>query len=58
MDALSAYPFAAHQWIVAGIAALCLGMSKTGFTGMSMLTLFLCVLVALCEIRSDVLDRI
>lgn len=37
MDLFSAYPFAAHQWVFAVIAALCLGMSKTGFTGMSML---------------------
>jgi uncharacterized membrane protein YfcA len=37
MDLFSAYHFELHQWIFAVVAALCLGMSKTGFTGMSML---------------------
>jgi uncharacterized membrane protein YfcA len=37
MDLFSAYHFELHQWIFAVMAALCLGMSKTGFTGMSML---------------------
>jgi uncharacterized membrane protein YfcA len=37
MDLFSVYPFAVRQWILAVVAALCLGMSKTGFTGMSML---------------------
>jgi uncharacterized membrane protein YfcA len=31
------YRFEVYQWVFAIIAALCLGMSKTGFTGMSML---------------------
>jgi uncharacterized protein len=37
MHVLSGLGFDVHQWVFAIIAALCLGMSKTGFTGMSML---------------------
>jgi len=37
MDLFSPYRFEIHQWVFAVVAALCLGMSKTGFTGMSML---------------------
>jgi uncharacterized protein len=37
MDLFSAYRFEGYQWVFAIVAALCLGMSKTGFTGMSML---------------------
>ena len=37
MDLFSAYPFAVQQWVFAVVAAICLGLSKTGFTGMSML---------------------
>jgi uncharacterized protein len=33
----SGFGFDIHQWLFAIVAALCLGMSKTGFTGMSML---------------------
>jgi uncharacterized protein len=31
------YPFSPHQWILAIVAALCLGLSKTGFTGIALL---------------------
>ena len=37
MHFLSGFGFDIHQWIFAIVAALCLGMSKTGFTGMSLL---------------------
>jgi uncharacterized protein len=33
----SGFGFDVYQWLLAIVAALCLGMSKTGFTGMSML---------------------
>ena len=37
MNLFSGFGFDLYQWIFAIVAALCLGMSKTGFTGMSML---------------------
>ena len=37
MHVLSGFGFDVHQWVFAIVAALCLGMSKTGFAGMSML---------------------
>jgi uncharacterized membrane protein YfcA len=33
----SGFGFDIHQWLFAIVGALCLGMSKTGFTGMSLL---------------------
>ena len=37
MDLLSSYHFTLLQWILAIIAAICLGLSKTGFLGVSLL---------------------
>jgi hypothetical protein len=32
-----AFGFDVQQWLIAIVAALCLGLSKTGFTAMSLL---------------------
>jgi hypothetical protein len=37
VDYLSGYHFSFQQWTFAVVAALCLGLSKTGFTGVSLL---------------------